>query len=70
MKSLRRMDDGRTDGRRTQSDGKRLPWLQPGELKRVVKVKFVRLLVCCNSYSPRNEVAEGILFLTSPRVRR
>ena len=28
--------DGRTDGRRTQSDGKISPWLQPGELKRVV----------------------------------
>ena len=27
--------DGWTDGRRTQSDGKISPWLQPGELKRV-----------------------------------
>jgi hypothetical protein len=57
-----------TDVRRTQSDGKISPWLQPGELKRVVKVKFVRLLVCWNSYTSRNEVAEDIMFLTSPRV--
>jgi hypothetical protein len=66
MKKLRRTD-GRTDGR-TQSDGKIIPWLQSGEIKRVVKLKFIRLLVCWNSHTPRNEVAEGIMFLTSPRV--
>jgi hypothetical protein len=62
MKSLRR-----TDGRK-QSDGKISPWLQPGEIKRVVKFQFIRLLVCWNSHTPRNEVVEGKMFLTSPRV--
>ena len=32
--SLRRTTDGRTDGRRTPSDGKSSPGLWPGELKR------------------------------------
>jgi hypothetical protein len=70
MKSLRRTDDGRTtDGRTTEAKRWQNITLATARwAKKSVKLKFVRLLVCWNSYTPRNEVAEGILFPTSPRV--
>jgi hypothetical protein len=78
-------DDGRMDGRRTDgrttdgwTDGRTIDAKRWQNItlatarwaKKSVKLKFVRLLVCWNAYTPRNEVAEGIMFLTSPRFRR
>ena len=60
MKSLRRTD-GRTDAKWWQN----ITLATARWAKKSVKLKFVRLLVCWNSYTPRNEVAEGIMFLTS-----
>jgi len=52
-KRLRRTDGRKGDGRKVMA--KAQPGY-PGELKRVTNVKFVRLLVCWNSYTQRNEV--------------
>jgi hypothetical protein len=50
---LRRTDGRKGVGRKVMANAH--PG-DPGELKRVANVKFVRLLVCWNSYTQRNEV--------------